>query len=139
MISFSNSLIYTTCLTEIYRTALDPTVSFLHQPGERRFSLSLDLAEIFKPIIGDRLIFRLLGRRQLDESTHFCWTEDSCYLTEGGRRIFVTAFDQLLRQTIGHPTLKRSVSYRKLIQLECHKLIKHLKGHAEYQALKRWW
>jgi len=139
LISFSNSLVYAACLTEIYRTALNPTISFLHQPGERRFSLSLDLAEIFKPIIGDRLIFRLLGRRQLDESTHFCSTEDGCYLTEEGRRIFVAAFDQDLQQTISHPTLGRSVSYRKLIQLECYQLIKHLKGESEYQALNRWW
>lgn len=50
LISFGNSLIYTTVLSEIYHTQLNPTVSFLHQPGERRFSLSLDISEIFKPV-----------------------------------------------------------------------------------------
>ena len=56
-ISFGNSMIYSACLTEIYRTQLNPTISFLHEPGDRRFSLSLDLAEIFKPLIVDRIIF----------------------------------------------------------------------------------
>ena len=48
LISFGNSLCYTTVLRQIYRTALDPTIAFLHEPGDRRFSLSLDLAEVFK-------------------------------------------------------------------------------------------
>ena len=57
LISFVNTLIYTKVLGELYRTQLNPTISYLHEPGERRFSLSLDLAEVFKPLIGDRLIF----------------------------------------------------------------------------------
>ena len=67
-ISFGNSLMYTACLTEIYRTQLNPTISFLHEPGERRFSLSLDLAEIFKPIIVDRVLFRSVQSRVSSES-----------------------------------------------------------------------
>ncbi len=55
LISFVNTLIYTKVLSEIYRTQLNPTISYLHEPGTRRFSLSLDIAEIFKPLIGDRL------------------------------------------------------------------------------------
>lgn len=50
LISFVNSLIYTSCLSEIYTTQLNPTVSYLHSPGERRFSLCLDLSEVFKPL-----------------------------------------------------------------------------------------
>lgn len=47
LISFGNSLIYGTVLSEIYHTQLNPTISYLHEPGERRFSLSLDLSEVF--------------------------------------------------------------------------------------------
>src|ERR1019366_7051665 len=61
LISFLNSMCYTLCLDMIYHTQLNPTISFLHQPGERRFSLALDIAEIFKPILADRLIFSLLN------------------------------------------------------------------------------
>ena len=49
LISFGNSLMYTAVLGQIYRTQLDPSISYLHEPSTRRFSLSLDLAEIFKP------------------------------------------------------------------------------------------
>jgi CRISPR-associated protein Cas1 len=57
LISFGNMMCYSQALRAIHQTQLNPTVSFLHQPGDRRFSLSLDLAEIFKPLLVDRVIF----------------------------------------------------------------------------------
>ena len=138
-ISFGNSLMYTACLTEIYRTQLNPTISFLHEPGERRFSLSLDLAEIFKPIIVDRVLFRLFNRGQLKESKHFESETGGCYLNETGRRVFLQAFDEQLKQTIDHRKLNRKVSYQRLIRLECYKLIKHLTSMETYQAFRAWW
>ena len=138
-ISFGNSMMYTACLTEIYRTQLNPAISFLHEPGDRRFSLSLDLAEIFKPLIIDRIIFRLFNRRQLDESKHFETSIDGCYLNEKGRKLFIAAFDEQLKQTVSHRKLKRHVSYQRLIRLECYKLIKHLVAMETYQALRPWW
>ena len=139
LISFGNSMMYSACLTEIYRTQLNPTISFLHEPGDRRFSLSLDLAEIFKPLIIDRIIFRLFNRRQLDESKHFETSVDGCYLNETGRKLFIAEFDEQLKQTISHRRLKRHVSYQRLIRLECYKLIKHLVEMEPYQALRPWW
>ena len=44
LISFGNSIMYTNVLKEIYKTQLDPTISFLHEPSTKRFSLSLDIA-----------------------------------------------------------------------------------------------
>ena len=139
IISFGNSMMYTACLTEVYRTQLNPTISFLHEPGDRRFSLSLDLAEIFKPLIVDRIIFRLFNRQQLNESKHFETNIDGCYLNEKGRKLFIAAFDEQLKQTVSHRKLKRHVSYQRLIRLECYKLIKHLVDMEPYQALRPWW
>jgi CRISPR-associated protein Cas1 len=138
LISFANSLVYTTCLGEIYRTQLDPAISFLHEPGERRFSLSLDLAEIFKPILADRAIFKLLNSKMLSDK-HFDQRLNACYLKEDGRKIFVKEFDERLKTTFQHRTLKRRVSYRHLIRLECYKLIKHLVENRKYRAFRAWW
>lgn len=138
LISFGNSLVYTTVLSEIYKTQLNPLISFLHEPGERRFSLSLDIAEIFKPLLSDRLIFSLLNKRQIQEK-HFSQELNKCYLTEEGRKIFLKEFDEKLKTTIQHRQLKKSVSYRHLIRLECYKIIKHLLGEKEYKPFKIWW
>lgn len=69
LISYVNTLIYTKVLAEIYQTQLNPTISYLHEPGTRRFSLCLDIAEIFKPTIGDSLIFSLLNKNQITEKS----------------------------------------------------------------------
>jgi len=138
LISFGNSLAYTTTLSEIYHTQLNPTISFLHEPGERRFSLSLDLSEIFKPIIVDRIIFKLVNNRMIDED-YFLDELNFCYLNDRGRRLFISEYDEKLRTTIKHPVLKRSVSYQHLVRLECYKLIKHLVGDKTYEGFKAWW
>ena len=138
LISFGNSLLYATVLSEIYRSQLNPTISYLHEPGARRFSLSLDLSEIFKPIIVDRVIFKLINNRMLDEND-FDRELNWCYLTNAGRRKFVQEYDARLSQTIEHRKLKRHVSYKHLIRLECYKLIKHLLGDEEYQGFRMWW
>ncbi|WP_082990411.1 type I-B CRISPR-associated endonuclease Cas1b [Thermoanaerobacter sp. YS13] len=69
LISFGNSLMYTTTLSEIYKTHLDPRIGFLHATNFRRFSLNLDVSEIFKPIIVDMTIFTLLSKKWLLKKT----------------------------------------------------------------------
>jgi len=63
LISFGNSIFYVTVLGEIYKTHLDPRIGFLHTSNFRKFSLNLDVAEVFKPIIVDRLIFTLINKK----------------------------------------------------------------------------
>ena len=138
LISFGNSHLYTVCLGEIYRTQLTPTISYLHEPGARRFSLALDLSEIFKPLIVDRAIFRLINTGQLKES-HFDRSLDGCFLTDAGKKLFLAALEDRLATTIKHRRLGRSVSYRHLIRLECYKLIRHLTGVETYRAFRAWW
>lgn len=138
LISFGNSLVYTACLSEIYKTQLNPLISYLHEPGERRFSLSLDLAEIFKPVFTDRIIFKVLNQNMLKES-HFDKKANYCLLNDTGRKIFVKEFDERLKTTVKHRGLGRNVSYGYLMRLESYKLIKHLLGEDRYKAFRMWW
>ena len=139
IISYGNSLMYTAVLSEMYKTQLNPTISYLHEPGSRRFSLSLDLAEIFKPLLMDNLIFTLINKKMI-RLEHFEYVEENiCFLNDTGRKIFITEFENRMRTTIKHRKLNRQTSYRFLIRLECYKLIKHLIGDEDYKALKAWW
>lgn len=138
MISFVNSLCYTTCLDAIYHTQLNPTISFLHEPGVRRYSLALDISEIFKPILVDRLIFSLFNKKQI-QSSDFDKNLNQCLLKESGRKKVVRAWEEKLRETIKHRSLGRSVSYKHLVKLECYKLTKHILGMEEYKPFKAWW
>lgn len=138
LISFINSLIYTTALSEIYKTQLNPTVSFLHEPGTKRFSLSLDIAEIFKPLIGERMIFSMLNKNQITEKD-FERESNFLYLKEAGKRKILVEYDKRLKSTIAHKDLGRDISYRYLIRLECYKIIKHIIGEKDYEGFKIWW
>jgi CRISPR-associated protein Cas1 len=138
LISFGNMMCYSQCLRAIHQTQLNPTISYLHTPGERRYSLSMDISEIFKPILVDRVIFRLLNKRELREK-HFDNKLNRCLLNPTGKKIFVKAFDERLSETIQHRSLKRKVSYKHLVKLECYKLSKHLLGMEEYKPFKMWW
>ena len=138
LISFGNMMCYSQCLRAIHQTQLNPAVSFLHEPGDRRFSLSLDLAEIFKPLLVDRVIFKVLNKKMI-QPNDFEEKLNSVVLKNAGRKVFVQAFEDRLNETIKHRTLSRSVSYKHLIKLECYKLQKHLLGIEDYKPFKMWW
>lgn len=138
LISFGNMLCYTLCLKHIYHTQMNPTISYLHSPGERRYSLALDIAEVFKPLLVDRTIFKLLNKRTL-QAKDFDVKTNRIRLKDGGKKKFVQAWEERLSETIKHRGLGRSVSYSHLVKLECYKLAKHLLGIQTYQPFKAWW
>lgn len=138
LISFGNMMCYTLCLSQLYHTQLNPTISFLHEPGARRYSLALDMAEIFKPILVDRIIFRVLNKKEI-QSSDFSSDLNRCLLKESGKKVFVKAWEEKLGETIQHRSLKKHVSYKHLVKLECYKLSKHILGIEEYKPFKIWW
>lgn len=138
LISYVNTIIYTRVLSEIYKTQLNPTISYLHEPSERRFSLCLDIAEIFKPIIGDRLIFSMLNKKQITERD-FEKELNFLYIKDGARKEITKQIDLKLQTTIKHKKLDREVSYEYLIRLEIYKIIKSLLEETEYEGFKMWW
>ena len=139
LISYVNTIIYTRVLSEIYKTQLNPTISYLHEPSERRFSLCLDIAEIFKPIIGDRLIFSMLNKKQITE-VDFEKDLNFLYIKEKARKEITKQIDKRLQTKIKHKTLGREVTYEYLMRLEIYKLIKYLIGEeSKYEGFKMWW
>ena len=138
MISFGNGILYATVLGEIYRTHLDPRVGFLHATNFRRFSLNLDVAEIFKPMIVDRVIFTLITKRMIQPSD-FERNSGGILMKEAGRKVFVQEMEGRLKKIINHRKLGRPVSYRRLIRLELYKLEKHLMGEQNYEPFLTLW
>ena len=99
LISYVNSLIYSKTLSEVYHTQLNPTISYLHEPGVRRYSLCLDISEVFKPLIGDRLIFSLLNRQQITEES-FTQELNFLHLKKEASKLIVRELENLLKKTI---------------------------------------
>lgn len=132
LISFGNTLLYTKTISAIYRTHLDQRISFLHEPSEGRFSLSLDISEVFKPVIVYRTIFDLVNNRKLQVEKHFDKKVNYCLLNDEGRKIFIEAFETRMESVFVHSRLKRKVTYRTAIKLDCYKLIKYILENKEF-------
>ena len=120
MISYINTRIYNVVLSEIYKTELDPRIGFLHEPNYRSLSLHLDIAEIFKPIIGDNLIFTLLNREQITAKS---------FKTDAGRIRFTNEAIQTIEiEMIKKLTSQIKISDQKLTWRQViRREINHLK------------
>ncbi len=132
MVSFGNTLLYGKTISAIYQTHLDQRIRYLHEPSEGRFSLSLDMSEVFKPVIVYRTIFELVNNRKIQVTKHFEKKLNYCLLNETGRKLFIEAFEGRMESVYQHPALKRKVSYRTAIKLDCYKLIKYILEEKEF-------
>jgi CRISPR-associated protein Cas1 len=134
LINFLNSLLYSLIFSEIKKTNISGQIGFVHELEHDRHPLIYDLADIFKPIMVDRLIFRLLNRKQITN-------ED---LVEGrlkkeAVKIIFKEWDEQINTTIYHKQLKRNVSYRYLIRFELYKLENHFTKNKKYKGFVYWW
>ncbi|MCX8029880.1 MAG: type I-B CRISPR-associated endonuclease Cas1b [Brevinematales bacterium] len=137
LISFGNSLLYASVLSEIYRTYLDPRIGYLHQTNQRSFSLNLDIAEVFKPVIVDRTIFQIINRKEININD-FHEIGDGVFMKESGNKKFIQRYEEKMKSVIKHKKLG-NVSYRRLIRLECYKLYKFLTEDEEYNPFVVEW
>ncbi len=130
LLSFLNQLVYTVVRHEISKTHLEETFSVLHAPGYGRASLSLDLAEPFKPVMTDMLIFRMVQRRMVDENW-FEQHDNVCLLSEVGRRNVAEQFSLRLEEQF------QGRSFRNWIYREALGLEREILGVTEYAAFRR--
>lgn len=132
LISFGNSILYSKTISQIYQTHLDQTISFLHSPSISRFSLSLDLCEVFKPVIVYKTIFDCVNNKKINVQKHFDKNLNYCLLNDTGRKIFISELEERMRHTFENKTLKRKVSYLKAIKYDGYKLIKTILEDKEF-------
>ncbi|QCX34107.1 type I-B CRISPR-associated endonuclease Cas1 [Caloramator sp. E03] len=138
LISFGNSLLYTTILGEIYQTQLDPRIGYLHSTNTRKFTLNLDVSEVFKPSIVDRVIFSVINKNIIS-SKDFQQQLNGIILDETGKKKFIEEYNSKLETVFNYTKLNANVSYKRLIRLELYKLQKHITDDEEYTPyIGRW-
>lgn len=128
MLSYGYSILYGVVLSVLDRSSLHPQISFIHSQIKSPDALKYDIADVFKPMLVDRLVLRIIRKKQVD-STCFSFKEKRCYLNKKGAALFVSEFDSTLQKTILYG--KRSYSYRSIISMEIHKISEFIKGNTE--------
>lgn len=129
-ISYVNTRVYNIVLSEIYKTELDPRIGFLHEPNYRSLSLHLDIAEIFKPIIGDNLIFTMLNKNEITAKDFKTDSGRIRFTNEAIKKIEIKMISKLTEQTtIG----KQRLTWRQMIRKEVNQLKKTVCEFVEYE------
>jgi len=118
----------------IWKTSLDSRIGILHAANKRHYSLNLDFADLFKPVIVDRLIFSLINKGQLQKNMFVNHTEDSVYLSEEGKKLFIQAFDEKLKTRL--TVKKKSYTYYQLMESEIYAYLNHLLNEKDYKPYK---
>ncbi|MCR4938726.1 MAG: CRISPR-associated endonuclease Cas1 [Treponemataceae bacterium] len=138
LISFGNTLLYNRIQQIIWKTSLDSRIGILHAANKRHYSLNLDFADLFKPVITDRIIFTLINKGQLQKDMFVKHAKEgipnSVYLSDEGKKMFIQAFDEKLKSRL---TVKqKSLTYLQLIEAEVHAYLDHLLQNNEYKPYK---
>jgi CRISPR-associated protein Cas1 len=130
LISFGNMMCYSQVLRSLHQTQLNPTISYLHTPGERRYSLALDIAEIFKPIIGDNIIFWLVNNGEITAKSFKTNSGRIRFTNDAIKSIEKSIIKRMTEQTtIGEQRL----TWRQVIRREVNRIKKNIVETSEYE------
>jgi CRISPR-associated protein Cas1 len=129
LISFCNGLMYSACAQAVAQTHLDPTLSFVHAPTQARNSLALDLAEVFKPLVADRMIFTLINKDMLDDGSFREEEPGVCLLSSSGRERVLNEF----RERMDNAQIAGETGWRRVLLKEAFAIEAHLLELSEYE------
>lgn len=136
LMSYGYAILYGIVETAIYTSNLLPQLGIIHGISKPGNSLKYDLADIFKPVLVDRLIFRLINKKQMTIK-YFERRNNGIYLNKEGSKLFVDEFENLLTTIIS--VKNRKLSYRSIINREVYNLEKGIIKKEKYKGYRMEW
>ena len=128
MLSFVYTLIASEVTSALETVGLDPYVGFFHTLRPGRTSLALDVMEELRAYLGDRLVLSLINRKQISIHDFVQQGEDSVVMTEEGRKIILTAWQNRKKETLTHPYLGEKISIGLLPHVQAVMLARYIRG-----------
>ena len=127
VLSFVYSLLVKELTVVLQGVGFDPMLGFFHRPRYGRPSLALDVAEEYRPLIGDSVALMAFNNGEVDRSS-FLERAGAVTLTEAGRKSIIAAFERRLEQEVTHPTFGYRVSYRRILEVQARLLARAVTG-----------
>jgi CRISPR-associated protein Cas1 len=128
LLSFLYTLLTHDCRSALETVGLDPAVGFLHRDRPGRPSLALDLAEEFRPLLGERLALSLINRRQLGERDFRIFDNGAVLLGEDARKTVLVAYQERKREELRHIFSGEKLDIGLLPYVQAQLLARHLRG-----------
>lgn len=132
LLSFVYALLVKELTIVTQAVGFDPLLGFFHTPRYGRPSLALDLAEEFRPIVGDSVVMTVINNGEVGPSS-FISRSGAVALTEAGRKAVIEAFERRMEHDVTHPIFGYTISYRRVLEVQARLLSRVLLGElAEY-------
>jgi CRISPR-associated protein Cas1 len=131
LLSFAYALLVKDFSIALQVVGLDPLIGFYHRPHHNRPSLALDLMEEFRPIIADSVVLTAINTGVVNKQD-FVYVADAAALSSTAKRSFIQAYERRMNQEVTHPEFGYSVSYRRVIEIQCRLLSRHLLGEIDH-------
>lgn len=128
LLSFLYTLLTHDCRSALEGVGLDPAVGFLHRDRPGRPSLALDLAEEFRPLLGERIALSMINRRQLSERDFRTFDNGAVQLKDEARKAVLIAYQERKQEQVRHEFVGEKVDIGLLPHLQAQLLAKHLRG-----------
>lgn len=128
LLSFLYTLLTHDCRSALETVGLDPAVGFLHRDRPGRPSLALDLAEEFRPLLGERMALSLINRKQLRERDFQCFENGAVQLKDEARKTVLVAYQERKREKLEHTFLGEKIDIGLLPLAQAQLLARHLRG-----------
>lgn len=128
LLSFLYTLLTHDCRSALETVGLDPAVGFLHRDRPGRPSLALDLAEEFRPLLGERLALSLINRRQLNERDFQVFENGAVQLKDDARKTVLVAYQERKREQLHHTFLGEKLDIGLLPFVQAQLLARYLRG-----------
>lgn len=109
---------------------LDPYQGVYHRPRFGRPALALDLAEEFRPLVGDSVTLTVFNNGQLSERD-FVRRGGAVSLTAAGRKKVVATYEARLEHEITHPVFDYRITYRRTLEVQARLFAAVLLGEIE--------
>lgn len=127
LLSLAYSMLVKDATVALLAVGLDPYVGFFHRPRFGRPALSLDLAEEFRPLVGDSVVLTAINNGEIS-NTDFVSRARAVALAPAGRKRFIGTYERRMATKLAHPFFKYRASYRRSLEIQARLLAAVLTG-----------
>ena len=128
LLSFAYSMLQNDVRSALEVVGLDTAVGYLHRDRPGRPSLALDMMEEFRSPFCDRFVLTLINSGKL-RSTHFKKDAvEGIFLSDEGRKIFLTAYQERKQKEIYHPYIEEKTTIGLLFHLQALIMARFIRG-----------
>lgn len=131
LLSFAYTLLANACAGALESVGLDAYVGFLHRDRPGRASLALDLMEELRPLFADRFVLTLINNRAIRPEHFDHQPGGAVWLSDEGRKIFLSAWQKRMGEPITHPYLKEKLAWGLVPYVQALLLARYLRDDLE--------